>query len=86
MSENQKSTVDDASVDPVVIPKPCPFCGGINVSTHEASTFQWWVAECNECGAMAGEVRRQTQGEGTNEEWDEAARIKALIVWNERLE
>ena len=64
--------------------KPCPFCGSTSVSTREGTTFRWWLAECNECGATAGEARRQTLGEGTNEEWDNQARADALERWNRR--
>ena len=80
MQENEKAQA--ASVDPIVM--PCPFCGEENVSTREGSTFRWWFAECNECGARAGEVRRQTTGDGTNDEWDAAASAKAIERWNAR--
>lgn len=66
-------------------PLPCPFCGGTEVSAEVGSSFRWWVASCISCGAQAGEVRRQTLGEGTNEEWDAAARIAALEEWNKRV-
>lgn len=63
---------------------PCPFCGGTKIETQEGSTFRWWYASCGECGAQAGEIRRQTLGEGTNEEWDAQARADALAAWNRR--
>lgn len=65
--------------------KPCPFCGGDKISVREGSTFRWWLAQCNECGATSGEVRRQTLGEGTNEEWDAQAMADAFERWNERV-
>ena len=83
-NKDKKPSEVVAEVNRVVIPKSCPFCGGTSVFTSEGSTFRWWVAGCNECGAQAGEVRRQTLGDGTNEEWDEAARIEAIEAWNER--
>jgi len=64
--------------------KPCPFCGDTVVDVEEGSSFRWRVAICRSCGAQAGEVRRQTLGEGTNDEWDAAARIAALAEWNTR--
>lgn len=64
--------------------KPCPFCGSTDIGAKVGSTFRWWFAYCGSCGAQAGEVRRQTLGEGTNEEWDAAARIAALMEWNMR--
>ena len=64
--------------------KPCPFCGETNVIFREGSTFRWWLAECGECGATSSEVRRQSAGDGANEEWDAAARVDALREWNTR--
>lgn len=64
--------------------KPCPFCGGNKITVREGSIFHWWLAQCNECGATGGEVRRQTLGKGTNEEWDHQAIIDAIQRWNER--
>lgn len=64
--------------------KPCPFCGGTKVNACEGSTFRWWFAYCESCGAQAGEVRRQTLGPGNPGEWDEAARDDAVTEWNRR--
>lgn len=66
--------------------KPCPFCGGISVSVSDADSFRWRRAVCNECGAEAPEVRRQTLGAGTNEEWEADAERRAIEAWNERHE
>jgi Lar family restriction alleviation protein len=63
---------------------PCPFCGATSVSVREGSTFRWRYASCDECGAQAGEVRRQTLGEGTKEEWEAEATRSALAEWNRR--
>lgn len=63
---------------------PCPFCGGVNVSVRDGSTFRWMLAECNECGATAGESRVRTLGEGTTDEWAAQGKIDALEVWNTR--
>ena len=65
-------------------PLPCPFCGHTGVNVHETSTFRWRVAECNNCGAQCGEVRVQTTGEGTQEEWERQAKEDALKEWNTR--
>jgi Lar family restriction alleviation protein len=62
-------------------PLPCPFCGHVGVNVHEASTFRWIVAECDNCGAQCGEVRRNTMGPLTEE--DEAL---AIAEWNARKE
>ena len=64
--------------------KPCPFCGGSSISVYMGSTFRWRYAACKSCGAQAGEVRCQTLGNGTKEQWEEQARIDAINAWNER--
>ena len=63
---------------------PCPFCGGTDISVREGSTFRWRIAACDDCGATCGEVRRQTLGNGTNEEWDRQAEHDAVACWNTR--
>jgi hypothetical protein len=40
--------------------------------------------ECDGCGAQTGEVRVQTMGEGTPEQWDKNAKADALKEWNTR--
>lgn len=64
--------------------RPCPFCGETDVDVYEGSTFRWRYAGCGMCGAQAGEIRCQTMGEGTKEEWEAAARIRAIEEWNQR--
>ena len=68
------------------VPLPCPFCGHTGIKVVETSTFRWRVASCTNCGAQAGEVRIQTSGEGTKEEWEARACERAVQVWNERSE
>ena len=63
---------------------PCPFCGHIGLNFDEGSTFRWMVASCGGCGATRGDVRVQTLGEGTKEQWWEAAKIDAIEDWNQR--
>ena len=63
---------------------PCPFCGGRKVSVHEGSTFRWRFAACDNCGAQTGEVRCQTMGDGTKEEWEAQAKLYAIAEWNRR--
>ena len=63
---------------------PCPFCGHVGVTVHEGSTFRWRYASCDACGAQAGEVRVQTLGDGTKEEWEETAKREAIEEWNTR--
>lgn len=65
-------------------PLPCPFCGSTLFRVCEGSTFRWRVATCVDCGAQAGEVRVQTLGEGTRDEWEEAAEEAAIKEWNRR--
>ena len=64
--------------------KPCPFCGHVGIDFHEGSTFRWIVAECAKCGAQTGEVRVQTIGDGTPEEWMQKAKQEAIREWNTR--
>jgi Lar family restriction alleviation protein len=64
--------------------EPCPFCGGANVSVVEGETFRWRFAKCNECGAQAPDVRIQTLGDGTKEEWEADAHRRAIVEWNTR--
>lgn len=68
----------------MTIPKPCPFCGNKNVAVVEGSTFRWRACACAECGAIGPEVRMQTSGTGTREEWENKAKADAVAAWNER--
>lgn len=63
---------------------PCPFCGDTDVDVHEGDTFRWRYAACGPCGARAPEVRIQTLGDGTREEWEADAHRRALEEWNRR--
>lgn len=65
-------------------PLPCPFCGHVGLDFNEGSTFRWLVASCSGCGASVGETRMQTLGEGTKEQWREAACEDAIKQWNTR--
>lgn len=65
--------------------KPCPFCGDSGVTTmNEGSTFRWRYLSCNSCGATPGEVRVQTFGDGTPDEWEKQAAKDAIAAWNRR--
>ncbi len=64
--------------------KPCPFCGCHSVDVYEGTSFRWRYAMCNDCGARSGEVRVQTLGEGTPEQWDAQGRSDAIAAWNTR--
>lgn len=61
-------------------PLPCPFCGGEKVSIHEGSTYRWAHAACGECGAAAGDIRRQ-YGQGVD---DPEVIADAIAAWNTR--
>ena len=64
---------------------PCPFCGHApaDLNFTEGSTFRWLAWCCSDCG-IGSEVRKQTMGEGTNEEWADAAKNDARTIWNTR--
>lgn len=64
--------------------KPCPFCGVTDVEVSEGTSFRWRRAVCRHCGAQAGEVRVQTLGGGTREEWEQQAERDAIEEWNKR--
>ncbi len=64
--------------------KPCPFCGDSGVTMNEGSTFRWCYLSCNSCGATPGEVRVQTFGDGTPDEWEKQAAKDAIAAWNRR--
>ena len=64
---------------------PCPFCGGEDIDVAEGTTFRWRQARCRECGASSGEVRIQTFGSGTPEQWEAKATADAVVVWNRRI-
>ena len=66
--------------------KPCPFCGHVGLEFREGSTFRWILPECGGCGATRGEVRVQTLGSGTQEQWKERAIQDAITEWNTRAE
>jgi Lar family restriction alleviation protein len=68
----------------MIAPLPCPFCGLSDVTVKEGSTFRWRVVECGGCGAQCGEIRRQTLGEGTVEEWESKGVEDAIAEWNTR--
>lgn len=57
---------------------PCPFCGYSGpLDFRDGSTHRWGVAYCAECGASAGETRREYPDVG---EWH----AKAVAQWNTR--
>jgi len=66
------------------VPRQCPFCGSPSINTHEGLSFHAWLAQCAECGASSGEIRRQTTGAGTNDDWDRQAALDAIAAWNMR--
>lgn len=64
-------------------PLPCPFCGETSGEVVETSTFRWRAWTCS-CGVVGPEIRKQTMGEGTQEEWEAKAREDAIKEWNTR--
>jgi len=65
-------------------PLPCPFCGCARVSFHPGFNFRWIVLSCDGCGANCGETRVQTSGSGTQYEWLDNAKQRAMVGWNTR--
>lgn len=63
---------------------PCPWCGCTKITTHEGSTFRWMAVECAECGAGPGEIRVQTIGDGTPQDWEKQAQANVVKAWNTR--
>ena len=64
--------------------KPCPWCGFVGVQVREGSSFRWMYAECDGCGVNGPEIRVQTLGEGTREQWWAKGKQDALDAWNLR--
>lgn len=64
--------------------KPCPFCGCAASSVIEGATLRWRQVECRDCQARGPEVRCQTLGVGTPQEWRVKADDDAIAAWNER--
>lgn len=64
--------------------KPCPFCGSADVTVVEGESFRWLVATCNACGARSSEIRKQTTGPGTPDDWMTIGIRLALREWNTR--
>ncbi len=62
-------------------PLPCPFCGHVGVSIVEPSTYRWRAAECDNCGARAGEIRWVRYDDGSS---DAVAEMNAINEWNTR--
>jgi Lar family restriction alleviation protein len=60
--------------------KPCPFCGGTEVTIHDGSTFRWITTKCEECGATGPEIRKSL-GDGTPLSKQREA---AIQEWNKR--
>jgi hypothetical protein len=68
----------------IIKPNPRPFCGHVGVDFVQGSAFRWMHAECGSCGARGHEIRVQTLGEGTPEQWRYDAEQEAFNLWNER--
>ena len=68
----------------IVDGRPCPFCGESSIMVVDGATFRWRHVECGACGAMGPEIRCQTMGEGTPDEWERKAEADAIAAWNER--
>jgi Lar family restriction alleviation protein len=63
---------------------PCPFCGHSDVVMTQGDTFRWRLVTCNYCSARGPDVRIQTSGGGTTDEWERKAYDDAIASWNQR--
>lgn len=63
---------------------PCPFCGSQSVRVVMGESFRWRVAVCDCCNARGPDVRVQTAGKGTQEDWERTAEAGAVVEWNRR--
>ena len=63
---------------------PCPFCGHVGLDFDDGSTFRWLLPSCSNCGATRGEVRIQTTGNGTPEDWRSEAERLGIEAWSTR--
>ena len=68
----------------MIKPLPCPFCSYAEITVVDGSTFRWRHAACENCGSYGPEVRAQTLGRGTKENWDSVAVHDATYMWNIR--
>lgn len=86
LSEPATSSDSENSVMELTEVPPCPFCGGVKVSVREGSTFRWIVASCDECGASAGEVRRDTEHHRSDSSFtiNDADKELAMQAWRNR--
>ena len=66
--------------------KPCPFCGESSAAVREGDTFRWRYTECGHCGGRGPEVRAQTIGNGTAQQWEADAQARAIEAWNNQPE
>ena len=70
-------------LQPVVRPLPCPFCGSENIVVVEGTNYRWSVAQCQDCGAQCGEIRRREPQWPTDEK-KAADEAEAIREWNIR--
>ena len=75
---------DNLQEKPIDAALPCPFCGSHDVQVVEGSTFRWLLVQCNCCAACGPDVRKQTAGSGTNEDWQRNGERAAIAEWNRR--
>lgn len=62
--------------------KPCPFCGGTDISVRAYSICTECYIECNECNAnISSEVNWENM---TEEEHDKKCYEKLAELWNRR--
>ncbi len=63
-----------------VATKPCPFCGGAEVTVRDGSTFRWIAARCEGCGAAGPEIKKSLFDNTPLAKQHEAA----IQEWNKR--
>ena len=61
-----------------VKPKPCPWCGSVDLSASESETSRWWAVFCG-CGIHGPEAHVLMK-------WTDDKKSKAAFnEWNERI-
>ena len=64
-------------------PLPCPHCGTTGIAVEEGSTFKWFLARCNECGATCGEIRIESK-DIPRDKFSDLIGQKVIAEWNKR--
>jgi len=72
------------NAETLMTPLPCPWCGETSGDVVQTSTFRWRAYTCGCCGVVGPEIRVQTMGNGSPDDWEAAGRRDAIKAWNTR--